>query len=1334
MKDLRKGAGGIPGSAARRALAAFLALALAAPAWALPLPGLAAAGFGFAEAFALGAGILAALPLAAGIRRQWGKKAGQAALGASLALNAALALALALALEMGGYSAGPAWERESRPGMVWTRAERQADPYGIDLAQAKALWDRARAGEKINAEFLDARTPGEWALGTAKGFVRGSWPDLAEGKLGPYRGKTWIVGCWTGMRGSEACWRLRQKGIDCRYLREGLSSWSKAGYPVELPPGARLEELGQIEQFPNAQRQLSDIEAWQALKKGARLADMRPAEEFAKGRIEGALNLPLEYESSEKMEAKLNKLGPEAVVAVCYGYASCGMAEALGWHLSKRGIPYAGAWRAPLDPADAKAALEKIAKGSAAAPAAKSLAAVLRDEFGQSSGAGKAAVALAALAGLALALAAAWAGRRALEIKGAAARGKECLRRALGFDPEACAARSAPMALASARAGAWGLAAAAAAGAQGWGLAQLAAFCSGISAWGYGDFGGPSGPLLGIWAALGCALLAASALGGAGRDGEGKTGREAAQAGNGPGTESAGWARARRGWEKYWEEKRLARRSSRIFKAAAAVPDGERAQEPKPGRLLRKAAPPLALALAMAWPFSWAPAASMAALGLSAWGALAASRCARGAKSLRSRKARENWERRGWAQLGAGLPEGARAGGKAWALSAMARLNFPVPEALAMDAGRILDGTADWESARALWSSWGSGLAVRSSGMGEDGQEKSMAGLMKTFLLPRGAGFQEVRQRAMEAALSLGEESGSVVVQKLVEAEVSGALFTFHPFKAGRALVQWGRGFGAERMQGAAGVWEAEVERGSGMIAWARKPKGESLSFARGLWDLALGLERRFGEALDIEWVLGGGRLWVVQCRPQTALGAWGLDPCAAPLEQKKARLGADGFAGMEACELSAYLPQPSAAAASLAQWSWSPGGPADAAAREALWRIDFPGRGALPFYAEFGGAMRELSGGRLAAPAGLAKRLARLARRGQMAQSAELCALSESRSRRMCAMEWSKLSEADWLMAWEESFGAWCEAARLAHLAQFQAWLEWDRKALERLAQEGRAPAWSPPEGGLGLRAALDYEIAEPRLCELSAGVAEVMGKRLFPKAGEGPGRHMKGPLGELAAWRERAKHAAVCAMMPLRMAYLDAGLRSGLGEAVFGLDLGQLEALAASGFAGGGGLEAAARRGAGQAAQEAADGENGLGVEEFWAYGRGPEAGGAGRGRASGGELDKMRFLSAPKAFEGLAQAARSQAEFAVLASRAAEGEAIVALAPWAGPDWLAAPGAASLAGVCLKTGSMLSHPAVLAREMGLPMLAGAPQALWELEGLRVRVGKDGSWSAAR
>ena len=1327
MDDLRKGAGA-SGAAGRRAAGAFLALmAASAPALALPLPGLAAAGLGLAEAMALGAGLLAALPLAAGIRRQWGQKAGRAALGASLALNAALALALFI--EMGGYSSGPAWERENRPGMVWTRAERQADPYGIDLAQAKALWDRAQAGEKANVEFLDARSPGERVLGTAKGFVQGGWPDLAEGKLGPYKGKMWIVGCWTGMRGSEACWRLRQKGIDCRYLREGLSSWAKAGYPLELAPGGKLEELGQIQQFPNAQRQLSDAQASEALKKGAALADMRPAEEFAKGRIEGAVNLPLEYESSEQMEARLDRLGPEAVVAVCGGYASCSMAQALGWSLNKRGIPYAGAWKAPSDPASAKAALDKAAKGSAEGGAGKAWPALLREAFGRSPGAGRAAVGIAALAGLVLAMAAAWAARRALEIKGAAVRDKERLRAALGFDPEACAARAAPMALASARAGAWGLAAAAAAGAQGWALAQLAAFCSGISAWGYADLAGPAGPLLGFQAALGCAALLAGALRAKVRRGQADPAPDSAQGGGAQGQGSGGWAKARRGWERFWEEKSLMRRASRAFGQAPGLAM-EPAQGGKAEAPFRKAAPAASLALAMAWPFSCLPAASMAALGLSAWGALAAARCLEWAKGLRRRKAREKWLRRGWARLGEWLPEGAALGGKAAGLAALARLNCPVPEALAMDAGRILDGTADWEGALAVWSGWDSGLAVRSSGIGEDGPEKSMAGLNKTFLLPRGAGLPEVMEKAREAAQSLGAQSGSVVVQKLVEADLSGALFTFHPFKAGRALAQWGKGLGAERMQGGAGVWEAEIERDGGKIARARKPKGESASFARGLWDLALGLESHFGEGLDIEWVMGSGRLWIVQCRPQTALGPRGLDPCAERIEQKKAWLGAEGFCGLKSCELSAYLPQPSAAAASLAQWSWSPGGPADKAAREAFWSVQFPGRGALPFYAEFGGSMREVEGGRLVAPAGLSKILARLAKPGQIAQSWEQCALSESRSRRLCAMDWAQLAPGDWLMAWEEAFEGWCEAARLAHLAQFQAWLEWDRKALERLAQEGRGPAWAPPEGERGYRAALDYEIAQPRLCELSAGVAGVLEKRLFP--GAGAARPMKGTLAELAAWRERAKHAAVCAMMPLRLAYLDAGLRSGLGEAAFGLDLGELEKLARAGFVLDGPGRAGhgpVRREEGQAVQSL---EDRLGAKEFWEWGRSGE----GQGRQAqkpGGAGGKMLFLSAPKAFEGLALAARSQEEFAGLARRAASGEAIVALAPWAGPDWIAAPGAGSLAGVCLQTGSMLSHPAVLAREMGLPMLAGAPQALWDWEGRRVRVGKDGSWSGA-
>lgn len=153
--------------------------------------------------------------------------------------------------------------------------------------------------------------------------------------------------------------------------------------------------------------------------------------------------------------------------------------------------------------------------------------------------------------------------------------------------------------------------------------------------------------------------------------------------------------------------------------------------------------------------------------------------------------------------------------------------------------------------------------AVRSSGLDEDGAERSHAGEYLTRL--------GVPEDALEAAIAEVSASGApplpVIVQTMVQAELAGVVFTAEP-RSGDVeivVVEWVEGLGEALVSGRASPHRAVLEAGA--AADLPGPVAEAVAAAR-----------RVAEAgpVDLEWAWGalaGGtepRLWLLQARPIT--------------------------------------------------------------------------------------------------------------------------------------------------------------------------------------------------------------------------------------------------------------------------------------------------------------------------------------------------------------------------------------------------------------------------------------------------------------------------------
>src|SRR5919199_5138096 len=179
-------------------------------------------------------------------------------------------------------------------------------------------------------------------------------------------------------------------------------------------------------------------------------------------------------------------------------------------------------------------------------------------------------------------------------------------------------------------------------------------------------------------------------------------------------------------------------------------------------------------------------------------------------------------------------------------------------------------------------------VAVRSSAVAEDSEAASYAGQQETYLFVEGA--EEVCRRVVdcwasffsERALFYRSEKGSledlrmaVVVQKMVDPEKSGVIFTVDPVRRrrDRMVVEAVRGVGEQVVSG-------EVTPDHYSLDRKGKLKREKIVDERVLTDeellklseLGRKLEEKHGVAQDIEWAIVGEEIFLLQSRPVTTM------------------------------------------------------------------------------------------------------------------------------------------------------------------------------------------------------------------------------------------------------------------------------------------------------------------------------------------------------------------------------------------------------------------------------------------------------------------------------
>jgi len=227
------------------------------------------------------------------------------------------------------------------------------------------------------------------------------------------------------------------------------------------------------------------------------------------------------------------------------------------------------------------------------------------------------------------------------------------------------------------------------------------------------------------------------------------------------------------------------------------------------------------------------------------------------------------------------------AGGKGGTLAQLYQKGYPVPDGFiiltsAFDDEGLLPEAWDQvkKNINALKEGTSKAFAVRSSALSEDSSETSFAGEFETVLGVKSE--EEIKSaintvwssRRSERVQSYSEIHGldseheiAVVVQSLVDSQLSGVLFTVEPVSGKQTMLgNYVYGLGDKLVSGEADALDFTFERPSGAY---QGPK-DLAPFGGEIYQTALRLEEDLGAPQDIEWAVADNKFYLLQSRPIT--------------------------------------------------------------------------------------------------------------------------------------------------------------------------------------------------------------------------------------------------------------------------------------------------------------------------------------------------------------------------------------------------------------------------------------------------------------------------------
>lgn len=231
------------------------------------------------------------------------------------------------------------------------------------------------------------------------------------------------------------------------------------------------------------------------------------------------------------------------------------------------------------------------------------------------------------------------------------------------------------------------------------------------------------------------------------------------------------------------------------------------------------------------------------------------------------------------------------AGGKGCMLSKMFQAGYPVPDGFVILPSAFKENILNkdaWNKIKHYLKEIRKDnesvlFAVRSSALSEDSAQASFAGEFETVLNVKtdeeiqSAIYEVFSSRESERVKAYSSVQGmdqshqiAVVIQIMVQSEISGVLFTADPITGSHESMtgNFVFGLGEQLVSGEANAYPFNIMRPK------RKYEGppEFKKYASELYKYASKLETEYGTHQDIEWAVSNGELYILQARPITTL------------------------------------------------------------------------------------------------------------------------------------------------------------------------------------------------------------------------------------------------------------------------------------------------------------------------------------------------------------------------------------------------------------------------------------------------------------------------------
>ncbi len=223
-------------------------------------------------------------------------------------------------------------------------SEQLDHPLGISTHQL-AEW----LSHKVPLNLVDVRETEEVEMGRVPGARHMRYPDLqAQADLQLGANGALILMCYSGNRSSEVCSRFAEDDRQCNFVVGGYEKWIAEDLPLEMADRRSVDELRDLPVFPNRSTLLDTAQVTSLLEDEAAIfVDVRYPGDYAMGHLPDAFNVPVRKLTTSVLEQELKALPQRPVIAPCYDKRSCFYAQILGLKLHRLGYDFRGRYTVP---------------------------------------------------------------------------------------------------------------------------------------------------------------------------------------------------------------------------------------------------------------------------------------------------------------------------------------------------------------------------------------------------------------------------------------------------------------------------------------------------------------------------------------------------------------------------------------------------------------------------------------------------------------------------------------------------------------------------------------------------------------------------------------------------------------------------------------------------------------------------------------------------------------------------------------------------------------------------------------------------------------------------